>query len=344
MSSALSARDGITSLLRRINLAPSVLIIAGVSFLAHVLVGNNYGYFRDELYFMAMSHHPAFGYVDVPPLVPWITLIPRFLTGNALWAIHVISALVCAGTILLTGLMARLLGGAGWVQGLAALGSATALVFMANGSIYAYDVFDVILVDAGRHHPHRAAARRSAAMVARVRRGGWPGLVDEGDDPLLGVRTGRRLAADSTAPPAVHPLDRVWRPDRLCALLAVPALECCQWLGVVAVLGELFRQSWRCWDRPLDFLANQILGHESPLGALVGSGLWYYFSKRGARYRVFGWAYLILFVLFIAIQGKTYFLAPAYPPLFAGGAMVVGRWRVRWPRWGPEGSRPMPSC
>ena len=28
-------------------------------------------------------------------------------------------------------------------SGLAALGSATALVFMGNGSIYAYDVFDV---------------------------------------------------------------------------------------------------------------------------------------------------------------------------------------------------------
>src|SRR5205085_9899435 len=89
-----------------------------------------------------MSQHPAFGYVDVPPLVPWITLIPRFLTGNALWAIHVISALVCAGTIILTGLMARLLGGTRWVQGLAALASATALVLLGTGSIYAYAVFD----------------------------------------------------------------------------------------------------------------------------------------------------------------------------------------------------------
>src|SRR5260370_370691 len=133
---------GITNLLRRADLAPAVLIIAGISFLAHVLVGDNYGYFRDELYVLAMSHHPAFGYVDVPPLVPWIALIPRLLTSNALWAIHVISALVCAGTIILTGLMARLLGGTGWVQGLAALGSATALVLLATGSLYAYDVFD----------------------------------------------------------------------------------------------------------------------------------------------------------------------------------------------------------
>ena len=132
----------LTGLLHRLDLAPAVLIIAGISFLAHILVGDNYGYFRDELYVMAMSQHPAFGYVDVPPLVPWITLIPRLLTGNALWAIHVISALVCAGTIILTGLMARLLGGTGWVQGLAALGSATALVLMGNGSIYTYDVFD----------------------------------------------------------------------------------------------------------------------------------------------------------------------------------------------------------
>ncbi|GHO60163.1 ArnT family glycosyltransferase [Ktedonobacter robiniae] len=142
MRAASSLRASITTLLRRVNLAPAVLIIAGISFLAHILVGDNYGYFRDELYVLAMSQHPAFGYVDVPPLVPWITLIPRLLTNNALWAIHVISALVCAGTIVLTGLMARLLGGTRWVQGLAALGSATALVLMANGSIYTYDVFD----------------------------------------------------------------------------------------------------------------------------------------------------------------------------------------------------------
>ena len=70
------------------------------------------------------------------------------------------------------------------------------------------------------------------------------------------------------------------------------------------------------------------------------AGLWYFFSPRGARYRVFGWAYLILFVLFIAIQAKTYFLAPAYPPLFAGGAMLVGQWRAL----AQDGRRPIPCC
>ena len=44
-----------TCLYRRADLAPAVLIIAGISFLAHVLVGDNYGYFRDELYVLGMS-------------------------------------------------------------------------------------------------------------------------------------------------------------------------------------------------------------------------------------------------------------------------------------------------
>jgi 4-amino-4-deoxy-L-arabinose transferase-like glycosyltransferase len=335
MSSALSARDGITSLFRRINLAPSVLIIAGVSFLTHVLVGNNYGYFRDELYVMAMSQHPAFGYVDVPPLVPWIALIPRFLTGNALWAIHVISALVCAGIILLTGLMARLLGGAGWVQGLAALGSATALVFMANGSIYAYDVFDVFWW---------TLAATILIVLLRDNQPQWWlafGLVAG-----LGLLTketilfwGFALAVGLLLTPQRRLLFTRWTLlGGLIAFALVPPF-----LLWNAANGWASLQYWVSYSAhhgvagsPVDFLANQILGMNPLSAPLWGAGLWFFFSKRGARYRVFSWAYLILFVLFIAIQGKTYFLAPAYPPLYAGGAVLFGQWQARWARWGPR--------
>ncbi len=89
---------------------------------------------------------------------------------------------------------------------------------------------------------------------------------------------------------------------------------------------------------PLDFLINQILIMNPLSLPLWMAGLWYVFSKRGARYRVFGWAYLILFVLFIATQGKSYFLAPAYPPLFAGGAMQIAALRMRWRVWAPRWS------
>jgi hypothetical protein len=332
MGAASSLRADIINLYRRADLAPAVLIIAGISFLAHVLVGDNYGYFRDELYVLAMSQHPAFGYVDVPPLVPWITLLPRLLTGNALWAIHVIAALVCAGTILLTGLMARLFGGTGWVQGLAALGSATALVLLANGSIYTYDVFDVfwwtlaatiLIVLLRDEQPRRWLA---FGLVAGL------GLLTKETILFWGFA----LVVGLLLTPQRRLLFTRWTlfGGLIAFALFLPFLI---WN---AVNGWASLQYWAGYSHnhssggtPLDFLVNQILGMNPLSVFLWGAGLWYFFSARGARYRVFGWAYLILFVLFIAIQGKTYFLAPAYPPLFAGGAMLFGQWRVRWGRW-----------
>src|SRR5258708_5865729 len=331
MRAASSLRAGITNLYRRADLAPAVLIIAGISFLAHVLVGDNYGYFRDELYVLAMSHHPAFGYVDVPPLVPWITLIPRFLTGNALWAIHVISALVCAGTIILTGLMARLLGGTGWVQGLAALGSATALVLLGTGSIYTYDVFDefwwalaatILIVLLRDEHPRHWLAFGPMAGL---------GLLTKETILFWGFA----LIVGLLLTPQRRLLFTRW--TALGGLIAFALVL--PFLIWNATSGWASFQYWASYSQnhstggtPLDFLTNQILVM-NPLSVLLwGAGLWYFFSSRGARYRVFGWAYLILFVLFIAIQGKSYFLAPAYPPLYAGGAMLVGTWRVRFRR------------
>jgi len=328
-------RAALAGALRRLDLAPAVWIIAGISFLAHVLFGNNYGYFRDELYLMAMSHHPAFGYVDVPPLVPWITLIPRFLTGNALWAIHVISALVCAGIILLTGLMARLLGGAGWVQGLAALGSATALVLLAGGSQYGYDLFDQFWW---------ALAATILIVLLRNDQPRW--WLSFGLVAGLGLLTketilfwGFALVVGLLLTPQRRLLFTRWSlfGGLLAFALVLPFLL---WN---ATNGWASFQYWAGYSHnhsaggsPVDFLANQILVMNPLSLPLWGAGLVYFFTARGARYRVFGWAYLILFVLFIAIGGKSYFLAPAYPPLYAGGAVLVGAWRVRWRSWGPR--------
>jgi 4-amino-4-deoxy-L-arabinose transferase-like glycosyltransferase len=83
---------------------------------------------------------------------------------------------------------------------------------------------------------------------------------------------------------------------------------------------------------PLDFFIGQVVGM-NPLSVLLwAAGLWYFFfSTRGARYRVFGWSFLILFVLFAVLQGKSYF--SGLPTVVCRWGDGVGAWRVRRPRW-----------
>jgi len=63
-------------------------------------------------------------------------------------------------------------------------------------------------------------------------------------------------------------------------------------------------------------------------------GLYFYlFSGAGQPYRLLGWIYVILFLLFVVQNAKFYFLAPVYPMLFAAGGLQIERF-VRRRRWG----------
>jgi hypothetical protein len=70
-----------------LRLSPVALVIlfgATAKFAHHLLTGWRCGSFVDELYTVALSRHPAFGYVDPPPLVPWLTAAARLLFGESL--------------------------------------------------------------------------------------------------------------------------------------------------------------------------------------------------------------------------------------------------------------------
>jgi hypothetical protein len=57
------------------------------------------------------------------------------------------------------------------------------------------------------------------------------------------------------------------------------------------------------------------------------AGLYYYFFKPdGKRYRTLGWMFVIPFVLFLVTQGRSYYLAPAYPMLTAAGVVTWEAW------------------
>ena len=85
--------------------------LAGLSIVAHLPGMSRYGFFRDELYYIACSEHLAWGYVDQPPLIALIAWISRHVLGNSLTAFRVLPILAGAVTVYLTGWLAGELGG-----------------------------------------------------------------------------------------------------------------------------------------------------------------------------------------------------------------------------------------
>src|SRR5437868_12875347 len=67
--------------------------IALAKFVLHMYFNNRYGYFRDEFDYMSCGDHLQWGYVDQPPLIPFLTHISRAVLGDSLRAIRFLPAL-----------------------------------------------------------------------------------------------------------------------------------------------------------------------------------------------------------------------------------------------------------
>src|SRR5665213_1103767 len=93
---------GGTGLLFGLALAKLILQFAGI---------NHYGFFRDELYYMACGEHLAWGYVDQPPLIAFVAWFARHIFGPSLApslvSVRLFPILAGAAVVFITGLLAR---------------------------------------------------------------------------------------------------------------------------------------------------------------------------------------------------------------------------------------------
>src|SRR5438045_4760524 len=90
----------------------SVLIYLSLfKLILHLLTNGNYGYFRDELYYIACGEHLDWGYVDQPPLIAFVAKAVRVVLGDSLPALRLLPALAGASLVFMTGLIVRRLNG-----------------------------------------------------------------------------------------------------------------------------------------------------------------------------------------------------------------------------------------
>src|SRR5512138_1125684 len=137
--------------IKHIELSPiSRVILAGaiLKFALHLYTAPGYGFFFDELYTLALSRHLAFGYVDLPPLVPALMALSRLLLGESLLAMHIVPALAGAFTLVFACLIAKEFGGKAFAVALTALGFIVVPGWLMTDSIFCYDSIDQLILAA----------------------------------------------------------------------------------------------------------------------------------------------------------------------------------------------------
>jgi hypothetical protein len=298
-----------------------------IALIVHFLTNSRYGYFRDELYYIACARHPALGYVDLAPLSALLLRIELAIFGDSLFALRLFPALASAGTVWLTGVIARQLGGRAWAAGLASIGSLSALVFLALGNVYSMNIFEPLFW------------MGCAYCLIRIIQGGrqtwwlWfgalAGLGVENKHSIAFFGIGVVLALLLSPQRREFARAGIWFGGLIALALTLPNLiwQIQHHWPTYELLTNIAHSHKNVVLSPPEFLLQQMLIlNPATLPLWLGGLIWLFAATEGRRYRVLGFAYLITLAEFIILHGKHYYLAPVYPILFAAGGVALERW------------------
>ncbi|HEY2124336.1 MAG TPA: glycosyltransferase family 39 protein [Chthoniobacterales bacterium] len=303
-------------------MAAAMVVLLGIS-------NRGYGFHRDELATLDDARHLAWGYVAYPPVTPFFGWLSLHLFGESLPGFRFFATLATATGTLITGLMARQLGGGQAAQLLAA--GATLFFGLAAGSLMQYVAFDYLCWILVAYFFVRLLQSDDARWWVAI--GGAIGLGMLTKYSMLFCVAG--LAGAFLVGGRWRDLTSrwFWLGVLLSFLIFLPNLIWQMRNGFISLefLRHIHERDIRI-GRTRDFLPDQL---KITLFAfpLALAGLCFFFVARaGRRFRAVGLIYLVALVLFVLARGRGYYLAPAYPLLYAGGAVLLERWVANWRR------------
>ena len=312
--------------------ATMVVGIALVPLILHLLFINQYGYSRDEFYYLACGEHLDWGYVDHPPFIALAAFLISKTVGSSLLAIRFLPALAVAAVVVLTGQMAKELGGDQFAQVLASLAVALAPIFLFTGHVFSMNAFDYLFWALAAYvlililKYNRPKLWLLFGLIAGV------GLMTKYSMGFLGAGL---MVGLITA--------REWKHFK------------CRWFWLGGMLAAAIFLPHVVWEIRAGFPTREFIAYAStekiiplsPFGFLKlaalsvnpvtlpiwMAGMGYLLVRREARpYRALGVMSLFVLVLLLATRSKPYYTAPAFPLLMAAGGVAIAALanRLRW--------------
>jgi Dolichyl-phosphate-mannose-protein mannosyltransferase len=301
-----------------------VLAIALAKLLFHIYFNNRYGYFRDEFDYISCGDHLAWGYVDQPPLIPFLIHINRAILGDSLRSIRFIPALASSFLVLQTAVLAREFGGRRFALLLAALTTLIAPQYLSNGSLLGTNCLEPNLWMGCAYFSILAIKRNNPrywlwfGVVAGL------GLEEKYSIAVFGFAIVAGLLL--TEQRRVFLTSWIWLGGLAAFLIFLPNLLWnMHYHWPFLELLHNIKAEGRDVVLPLpQFFLQQTLLVDPVTAPIWLTGVFaLLFSSRLKPYRVLGWCYLVCFTVFFVLHGKSYYLAPVYPMLLAAGAVVI---------------------
>ncbi|WP_328605900.1 glycosyltransferase family 39 protein [Amycolatopsis sp. NBC_00345] len=310
-----------------------VLLIAGVVAVVHLAVAARYGWHRDEFYYVITGRHPAWGYVDQPPLTPVLARLAAALPGGVL-PLRILAIAAAAGCVLLAAKLAAELGGRRRAQLISAAAVAACPAYVAASALFGTTGTDQVFWLAVMVATARAL--RVGTIPAWLLAGLLAGLGLENKDTIAALLIGIALGLVITRR-AVLRTPGPW-------LAAVPAL-------LIALPNILWNASYG-WPWPNVRMAAVLAGRQGsaltqvpellllltgpPMLLLLMLGVRQLCATTGRPHRWLLVVAITAVTLVAVTAGKSYYAAPALPGLFAAGAVRVEaantrHGRRRWP-------------
>jgi Dolichyl-phosphate-mannose-protein mannosyltransferase len=135
-----------------------------IQFAIHVVLGNRYGFHRDELYFIECGRRLAFGYVDHPPLIPWLAALMEGLFGTHMLAIRIPAMVASAVLIQLTFRLGLAIGSGPLAAAAASFCVSVSPFFLRFGGILNIPIVETTLWTAGFLGVARVLRERRPAL------------------------------------------------------------------------------------------------------------------------------------------------------------------------------------
>lgn len=300
-----------------------VLLVAGLMLAMLLAVSSAYGFHPDEMYYVVAGRHPAFGYVDQPPLTPLLSAASVGVLGVSPTAVRVLPAVEMTLVVVLVALIARDLGGSRRAQLLAAITAALS-GYLGAGHLDTTTELDLLAWALILWLIVRLLAGADRRLWLAV--GVTAGIALENKDTLLflgaGLAVGLVLARRWDVVRSVWP----WAAIGIALLLWAPNLA---W------------QATNGW--PQIAMASRIAGYAADNRAQVVPLLWLFTgpllfpvtaaglawvlrARDAAPWRAIGLAGPVALGLVLVTGGKAYYAIGSVAVFMAAGSIVVDRW------------------